>query len=484
MLKRATTILGLLLLAVPAFAQAPDRTAPPPVGPAPALRMPAVQKRTLSNGVPVWIVELNKVPVVQVNLLLFTGASDDPSGKYGLASMTSAMLDEGAGNRSALEIADAVDYLGASLVTTSGYDSSAVRLWVPVARLNEALPIMADVALRPTFATAELDRLRQERLTSMMQARDDARSIASMAFPRILYGPDSRYGVPATGSPASVRGFTVEDLKGFYKANYDPSKAAFVVVGDVKTDTVLAQLESAFGKWMGSSAPQTAAAKPTGKPAKGAAGARRVFIIDKPGAPQSQIFIGNIGVARSTPDYFPITVMNTLLGGSFTSRLNQNLREKHGYTYGASSSFAMRLEPGPFTAASGVQTEVTADALKEFFNEFAGIRQPLTPEELSRARNYVAFQFPGEFEAAGDISANLEQLLTYKLPEDYYSTYVQRIQGVSTADVQRVAQKYITPDTFTVVIVGDRKTIEAPIRAMNLGLVQVMTVDQALGPAQ
>ena len=492
MLKRATIFLGLLLLATSLFAQAPpDRSTPPPVGPAPAVHLPEIQKRALSNGVPVWIVEVHKVPVVQVNLLVSAGASADPAGKFGVANMTSAMLDEGAGSRSSLEIADAVDYLGASLETTSGYDSSAVRLWVPVARLAEALPVMADVALRPTFPPAELERLRQERLTALMQARDDARSIASMAFPRILYGPDARYGVPTFGTPSTVKAFTIDDLRAYYSANYVPSNAALVVVGDVKTDAVLVQLESAFGQWKATT-PAASTAAPANKaataqkPATGKAGAvtRRVFIIDKPGAPQSQIFIGNIGVSRSTPDYVPIEVMNTLLGGSFTSRLNQNLREKHGYTYGAGSGFAMRLQAGPFMANSGVQTEVTANALKEFFNEFAGIRKPVSPEELSRGKNYLAYQFPGEFEATGDISAKLEELLTYKLPENYYSTYVQNIQAVSAADVNRVATKYITPDTFTVVIVGDRKTIEAPVKALNLGPVQVMTVEQALGPGQ
>ena len=176
--------------------------------------------------------------------------------------------------------------------------------------------------------------------------------------------------------------------------------------------------------------------------------------------------------------------MNTLLGGSFTSRLNQNLREDHGYTYGAGSGFAMRLAAGPFQASSGVQTEVTAEALKEFFNELTGILEPVPPDELARAKNYIAFGFPGEFETAAAISGRLEELLVYKLPLDYFEHYVRNVQAVTAADVQRVARKYVLPSRFAVVIVGDRKTIEAPVRALNLGPVKVMTVDEVLGPVK
>jgi predicted Zn-dependent peptidase len=490
MLRRSAVLLLGLLLAAPLLAQPPDRTAPPPVGPPRSLRLPAVQKSALSNGIPVWSVELDKVPVVQVSLLVFAGASADPAGKFGVASMTAAMLDEGAAGRSALDVADAVDYLGANLATTSGYDSSAVRLWVPAARLKDALPVMADVALRPTFPAAELERLRKERLTSMSQSRDDPRSVASLSFPRLLYGPQHRYGVAVNGTPASVQALGVGDLEAYYRANYRPGNAAIVVVGATTKDAVVPLLEAAFGGW------KPTGAGPTAAPAAAGSGtdsgmsrtaqppSRHVYIIDKPGAPQSQIAIGGPGVARSTPDYFPIEVMNTILGGSFSSRLNQNLREKHGYTYGAGSGFAMRLAAGPFLASAGVQTEVTAEALKEFFNELGGIRQPVPAEELARGKNYLALSFPSEFETSGQIAGQLEELLTYKLAEDYYATYVQHVQGVTAAQVQQAAQKYILPARFAVVIVGDRKAVEAPVRALGLGPVTVMTVDQALGPAK
>jgi predicted Zn-dependent peptidase len=481
MLRRAFLCLLALPVAAPLLAQPPDRTQPPPVGPPRALRLPSVQKRSLSNGVPVWSVQIDKVPVVQVSLLVFAGASADPAGKFGVASMTSAMLDEGAGARSALDLADAVEYLGASLGTTSGYDSSAVRLWVPAARLKDAVPLMADVALRPTFPASELERLRKERMTSMSEMRDDPRSVASLSFPRLLFGTEHRYGIPATGTPATVQSFTVDDLKAYYRANYRPSNSAFIVVGAIGADEAVTLLETAFGTWKGDAA---AGAGHAGTAAAPQPAARQVYIVDKPGAPQSQIIIGGVGVARLTPDYFPIEVMNTILGGSFSSRLNQNLREKHGYTYGAGSGFSMRLAPGPFLASAGVQTEVTAEALKEFFNELDAIRKPIPEGELARGKNYLALGFPSEFETSRQISGQLEELLTYKLPETYFASYVPNVQAVTAAQVQLAARKYILPDRFAVVIVGDRKAIEAPVRALNLGPVKVMTVDEALGPAK
>jgi zinc protease len=457
-------------------AQAPDRSQPPATGPAPVLKLPAIQKRALSNGLPVWIVELHKVPVAQINLVVLGGSADDPTGKYGVASLTATMLEEGAGSRSSLEIADAIDFLGADLSAGSGIDSTGVRLHVPVARLAEALPIMADVALRPTFPKDELERLRQQRLTSLIQARDDASTIASLAFSKVLYGSAHRFGTATMGTADTIKTFTQDDLRAFYTSIFRPTNATLIVVGDVVPDKVLPLLESSFGGWKASGAAARRALPPTTEPAT-----RTVYLVDKPNAPQSQIRIGWIGVPRATPDYFPIQVLNTILGGAFSSRLNLNLREKHGYTYGASSSFDMRVAAGPFLSAAGVQTDKTSESLAEFFNELNGILKPVPAAELARAKNYVALRFPSGFETTSDISRRLEDALVYKLPDDYFSRYVQNIQAVTAADVQRVAQKYIAPDRFAVVVVGDKKTIEPGIHALNLGTIKELTVDQVFG---
>ena len=459
--------------------QAPDRAHPPQPGPAPALHLPLIQKRQLSNGLPVWIVEMHKVPVVQANLLVFGGTTHDPAGKFGAASLTAAMLTEGAGSRSSLEIADAVDFLGATLEAGSGIDASAARLHVPVLRLADALPIMADVALRPTFPRNELERVRKERLTNLLQARDDPPTIASLAFSRVLYGSAHRYGTATAGTAETIKAFTTDDLRAFYAATFRPANATLLIVGDAAPDKVMPLVESSFGGWKAQGAAPARATLPSvEEPAK-----REVYLIDKPGAAQSQIRIGWIGVPRSTPDYFPIQVLNTVLGGSFTSRLNMNLREEHGYAYGAGSNFDMRSSAGPFSASAGVQTDKTAESLKEFFNELNNILKPVPADELARAKNYVALRFPGGFETTADISRKLEELQIYHLPEDYFSKYVQNIQAVTAADVQRVAQKYIQPDRFVVIVVGDRKTIEPAIRSLELGTIKIMTIDEIFGPA-
>jgi len=460
-------------------AQTPDRSHAPEPGAPPALKLPVIQKRQLSNGLPVWLVELHEVPVVQANLVVLSGSGDDPAGKFGIANLTAPMLLEGAGSRSALELADAVDFLGADLVANSGSDVSAVRLHVPVARLADALAIMSDVALRPTFPADELQRQRADRLTNVIQARDDPETIGQLAFARVLYGTTHRYGTAQLGAAQTIQSFTVDDVRAFYTSAYRPDNAAFIVVGDVTADRIMPLLETNFGGWR----PQGAAPRHAALPAPPAPPARQVYIIDKPGAAQSQIRIGSVAVPRSTPDFFPIQVMNTVLGGSFSSRLNLNLREKNGYTYGATSLFDMRSAAGPFVAAAGVQTDKTADALKEFFNELTAIGKPVPADELARAKHYVSLRFPSGFETTGDISTRLEQALVYHLPDDYFSTYVQKIEAVTVADTLRVATKYIQPARLAVVIAGDRAAIEPGIRALNLGPLTIMKVDDVFGPA-
>lgn len=467
----------VLLAALHLMAQgAPDRSHPPPLAPASRLTLPPIQKRMLANGLPVWIVESHEVPVVQISLVVLAGANDDPPGRYGLAGFTAAMLDEGAGTRSALEISDGIDFLGASLSTGSSFDASVVRLNVPASRLEQALPILADVVRRPTFPRADLERIREERLTTLLQARDDPASVASMAFSRALFGPAHRYGTPITGDEKTLKAIAAEDLRGFHAAFYEPSNATVIVVGDVVAETVLGPLERTFGDWK-HTAP---IARPSMPPAP-APGSRQVLLVDKADAEQSQIRIGGPGAPRNTPDYFALQVLNTVLGGSFTSRLNQNLRETHGYAYFAGSDIDFRLFPGPLVAYGGVQTDKTADALREFFKELAGIAKPVASDELAKAKNYIALSFPSELETTADLSRRLEELAVYKLPEHYFDEYVARIQAVSAADVEKAAAKYIHPERFVVVVAGDRKAIEPAVRMLNLGPVRVLTVEAALG---
>jgi predicted Zn-dependent peptidase len=474
---RAPAALSALLMsaALTLAAQAPDRTRPPAPGPTPTFSLPPIQKRTLGNGLAVWMVEMHEVPLVDLTLIVKTGAEADPPGQFGLASFTAAMLDEGAGSRNALELADAIDFLGAELTTGSSFDASVVHLNSVTDKLDAALPLFADVVQRPTFAAADMERLRQERLTSLVQTRDNASALASAAFIRTLYGPDHRYGTPLLGTRAANAALTPGHLRTFHAAHYQPQNACLLVVGDVTPGSLLPKLEAAFGSWAARGVPPADRLPQTSPPT-----ARHVYLVDKPGAAQSQIRIGTIGVSRLTPDYFVLDVLNTILGGSFTSRLNQNLREVHGYSYGASSGFDMRRAAGPFTAGAGVQTDKTAESLREFFKELDGIHQPVPAGELARARNLEALSFPAAFETAAGMAGQLADLWIYGLPDAFFDQYIPRVQAVTSADLQRAADVHLPTATFAVVVVGDLSVIEAPVRALNLGPVTVLRIDDVL----
>ncbi len=470
---------GLLLVAatMPLQAQVPDRSAPPELGPPPALSLPAIQRLELSNGAQVILLEKHNVPLVQVNLMIRAGFADDPQDKIGLASLTADMLDEGAAGLDALQLADEIDFLGASLSVSASGHLSTIALRTPVSRLDGALEIMASVALEPDFPAEELERKRVERLTSLLQSRDEPRAIASWIFDRTLFGTEHPYAHPEGGYEENIRAFEVEELKTFHDTYFRPNNAFFIVVGDVSMGEVKPKLEALYGDWRRGEIPITS------WPQAEQVESREVYLVDKPGAAQSEIRIGRIGAPRLTEDYYALVVMNTVLGGSFTSRLNQNLREEHGYTYGAYSYFDYGMLPGAFQAGAGVQTDVTDAALIEFMKELNGILEPVPEEELTRAKNYVALRFPSRFQTVGTIAMQLTELELYDLPSGYFNDYVERILAVTQADVQRVANEYLDPQKMAVIVVGDRETIEDGIEALDLGAIRVMSVDDVMGPA-
>lgn len=483
-MNRASTIsyyvgvlLTLLMAASPLslYAQKPDRAGPPELGAPPAVQVPPIQHLTLSNGLRVLLVEKHEVPLVQVNLRVMAGAVMDPTGKGGLASLTADMLDEGAGKRDALELADAIDFLGANLSTSAGMHTAVVNLNTPLNKLEQALPLMADIALRPTFPKTELNRLRNERLTTLIQWHDEARAIASVLFDRTLFGPDHPYGRPTLGNETSLKVMSTKDLKKFHRSYYRPNNAALIVVGDVTAESIQPLLEQAFGTWR-----QRKVSTPSW-PETEQVSEGRIYLVDKPEAPQSEILIGRIGAPRKTEDYYPLVVMNTVLGGAFTSRLNQNLREEHGYTYGAGSGFGFRLLPGPFRAGSAVQTEVTDKAVDEFIKEFQGILEPIPEEELAKAKNYVALRFPQRFETVARTAGQLADLIIYDLPDDYFNSYTGDILGVTQEAAQRVAQKYIDPQGMAIIVVGDREKVEEGLKALDYGPAEVYSIQDVLG---
>ncbi|MGH2569466.1 MAG: M16 family metallopeptidase [Bacteroidota bacterium] len=467
----------VLLMTVSVYAQQPDRSKPPELGPAQELKLPPLERHKLSNGISVVLMEKHGVPLVQINLLIGAGSALDPAGKSGLASLAADMMDEGAGRRNALELADAIDFLGASISTFSGLHTSAVVLHTPLSKVEQAIPLMADIAMRPTFPADELDRKRKERLTTLMQWHDEPRAIASVLFNKTLFGAQHPYGVPTLGNEQSLRSFNVEDLKYYHAANFHADNATLIIVGDITAKRILPKLEASFGKWGKKTTMKTSA--PSAKQVE----TRRVYLVDKPGAAQSEVRIGRIGVERTTQDYFAILVMNTVLGGSFTSRLNQNLRETHGYSYGAFSGFDFRPMPGPFIASAAVQTAVTDKALTEFMKELTGILQPVSDEELTRAKNYLALGYPDNFQSVAQIAGQLGEIVTYNLPDDYFNTYIQRVQAITKADVERVAKKYLDPEKVAIIIVGDGSVIEQGVRALNLGPMVILSIDDVLGKA-
>lgn len=468
---------GIALTTSLLFAQSPDRSAPPKLGPPASLQLPQIHHFKLSNGLPVVLMEKSQVPLVQIDLMIRAGSAMESADKTGLASLTADMLDKGAGSRDALQLADAVDFLGANLSAGAGQHTSVVSLNTPLSRLDSALALFADVALRPTFPNAELERLRKERLTTLLQWHDRPSSIASVLFNRTLFSDNHPYGRPSLGNEKSLRALTTADMKEFHYRYFSANNAALIVVGAVTVATLQSKLEASFGSW------KHVLVQERTWPGIKQIEKRQIYLADKPGAAQTEIRIGRIGVPRKTEDYFAITVMNTILGGSFTSRLNQNLREQHGYSYGAGSSFSFRPLPGPFVASAAVQTDVTDMALMEFMKELNRILESVSDDELARGKNYVALGYPSEFQSVGQIAGNLQELVTYDLPDDYFNNYMSLILAVTKEDVQRVAKKYIDPEKVAIILVGDRTKIEKGVRALNLGTMQLLTIEQVLGKA-
>ena len=457
-------ILILLALTLPVWAK-PDRDTPPAAETLRPLVLPKIEKGRLSNGLAVWVVERHEVPVVQLSLVLPAGGEQDPPEAFGLASFTSDILTEGAGGKSALELADELDFLGADLSASSGFDDASVDLYVPVARLKPALELMRLVVAQPDFPSDEIERRREELATQFLQARDDPSGLMSLVFPTVLYPANHRYGSLSMGAENVIKCLTRDQLVAFHAGAYRPEGSLMIVVGDVDKDVVMGMLQQTFGQWKAAGAPPKAAAMPTVAQVKG----RRLVVVDRPGAAQTVIRIARLGVDRKTPDYYPLTVLNTILGGSFTSRLNQNLREEHGYTYGARSVFDMRHKAGPFYAAANVQTDKTGPALQEFFKELEGIRRPVSADELSKAKNYVAYSYPADFLTAAQFASELESLWTYGLDENSLSAYVERILAVTPADVERVARANVLPQDMAIVMVGDWSAIKPQLEGMDLG---------------
>jgi predicted Zn-dependent peptidase len=470
------TAMSASLVPLAAAAQPPDRSERPPLGPVPSVNLPDAARLTLPNGLDIVLVEKREVPLVQVNLSVRAGSAYDAPAQNGLASLTAEMLDEGAAGRSALALAEAFERLGARFSISADRHVTTIALRAPVSRLDEALTLMSDVVLRPDFPVEELDRKRDERLTTLIRRHDEPNAIADVQLRNVVFGKDHPYGRSTIGNAAFLRAVSPGVLRAFHAAHYVPEGATFVVVGAIDAAAARRSIESAFGGWKGGTPPPLNLEEPL------QVYGRTIYLVDKPGAVQSVIAIGRVGVARTDPDYYALEVMNTILGGSFTSRLNQNLREDKGYTYGAGSFFDYGLVKGAFVARAAVQTQSTGPALAEFMNEFRGMHDPIPAEEFQRARNNLATGFIQGFQSVAQIASQLADVQEYNLPADWLENWVGRITAVSLADVARLAEAAVLPEDVAIVVVGDRAAIEEQIRALDLGSIRILSVTDVLGP--
>ncbi len=443
----------------------------PAPGPASPLKLPVPATFKLSNGLTVYFVEQHNLPIVSANLIVLSGSDRNPIKRPGLASFTAAMLDEGTKKRPALQIARDAEQLGASVMTGSSMDMSYVALRTLKKTVDGAFELAADVLLDPQFSNNEMDRLRNDRLTQILQQKDEPNVLAAKTFYGTIYGSNHPYGYTEVGTEESNKTMTRDELVNFWQAGYIPENAALVVAGDLTEAELRGLAEKYFGGWSGKAA---AAAAPAAVPSA----VRKIIVVDKPGSPQTVLRVGHIGVARANPDYAPIEVMNATLGGLFSSRINLNLRETHGYTYGASSVFAYRRGPGPFLVGTGVRTDVTSEAVTEILRELDRMRTTdPTPGEVAMAKDSIARSLPGLFETTAQAAASIGQIFVHNLPLDQYRTLPEKIDAVTAADMRRVAEKYLRPADLVVVAVGDRGKIEPGLRKLGFGPVEVRDLD-------
>jgi len=463
--------LAALLVAAgtPVVAQAPksasfDRRVIPTPPKSPELRIPTWTTATLSNGAKLVVSSRHSLPLVSFQLNFVGGVSQyDPVGKNGVGSFVASMLSEGTTHRTGDQISNELQLLGTSVFTSISSESGRMQFESTKEKFAPTLAIVADMVENPIFPKEALDRIRSRTLVSLTQARDRTSGIASVVFPKVLYTTSHPYG--RSTNEASVNAITREDLVAFHKAYFEPAHAVITVVGDVNADDVKRTIESAFAGWKaGGSMPSFT------YPDVNAPKSTAIYLVDKPGAAQSTFALGAPGPARNTPDYYALRVMNEMLGVLFQSRLNHNIREVKGYSYGVSSSFAYGRGPGSFRAGGEVVTAKTDSALIEFIKELRDIRGPRPPtdDELAQAKASLVQSLPEVFESVSGVNGGISTIYTQGLPEDYYQQFIRSVNAVTKDDVVRVAQKYIDPDHLALVIVGDREKIEGPLMATKI----------------
>jgi zinc protease len=453
-----------------------DRSRLPALGPDPVFRFPEVRKRRLANGLNTWSVEHRQVPVVTFVLLVPVGSAVDPADAHGLASLTGDMLDEGAGDRTAVEVHDALARIGAQFETEVGPDATLLTLTTLTRFARQGLDLLSDLIVRPRFDAHEFDRVRRLRASRLRQLGNLPSAIADRAFATLLYDAHP-YGHLAIGTEEALDGIGLDAVREFHARAYRPDTATLIAVGDVSHDDLQDAAGAAFDAWTAPEGddPALAAAlaralePPAVRPAP-------LTIVDRPGAAQSELRIGHVAVPRSTPDYHALLLLNMVLGGQFISRINMNLREDKGFTYGARTSFDFRRGRGPFQLQVSVHTAATAEAIREALNEVRAIRQdrPASERELEQARAALTRGYPRNFETADQIARSGAQLALYALSDDYFERFVPTVQALTVDDLAAAAERHIDPTRLATLVVGDQGAVESSVAALGLGAPQVV----------
>ncbi|MGE3842300.1 MAG: M16 family metallopeptidase [Vicinamibacterales bacterium] len=448
-----------------------DRRQLPSVGPEVAVRFPGWTRTTLRSGLTLWTVTRSDVPLLTLMAIVPAGSASDPEGQEGLAALVADLLDEGSGTRDAIAIHEALGRLGGQLETDAGYDSTSVVLATLSRFLPDAASLLADIVFRPRLDSADFERVRQLRCHRLQQMKDVPAALAERVVVGELFAGHP-YGHLPIGTEASLRALDTETVKDFHRRHYALSGTLMIAVGDATHEEVADALESAVAdvERQGHTAYERLA------PMAGATGERRLIIVDRPGAPQSELRVGHLAVNRASPDYHALVVLNAVLGGQFVSRINLNLREDKGYTYGARSGFDWRRAIGPFVVQTSVQTDATAAATSEILKEMQEILsvRPPTGQEIALAQASLTRGYARNFETLDQIVRALAQLAIYDLPESWYDDFVDHVRAVSEADALTAGVRHIRPDAALVVVVGDAAQVRAGVEALGFASTRVV----------
>jgi zinc protease len=452
-----------------------DRSKMPEAGTPPAARFPEIRQAKLSNGLQVLLAERHAVPVVSVTMMVDAGYAADQFGIPGTASLTMNMLDEGTQSMNALEISEREQSLGAQIGAGSGLDTSFVQLSAITDNLDESLALFADVVLNPAFPKNELDRLKKMQVAGIQREKSTPIQMALRIFPKLMYGEDHAYGNPFTGSGDvdGVNQMARDDLVKFHQTWFKPNNSTIIVVGDTTMEQMKPKLEKLFKGWKKGSVPK----KNISDVAQHEKQA--IYVIDRPGSPQSVILAGHVSLPKNNPDEIAIESMNQLLGGSFTSRINMNLREDKHWSYGSRTIMVDAKGPRPFVAFAPVQSDKTAESMQELANELNAILKdrPIEQDELDKVQANRILRLPGSWETSAEVSAAIQEIVEFDLPLDYYSNFAAEVQALELADVQSAASRVVQPQGVTWVVVGDRSLIEEGIRELGWADVQLLDPD-------